>query len=418
MLSATILLYSVTRRIFDHHTAIFASALFAGVGSTQYLGAFATYDAMALCLLAAATWLGIRAAACRSVTSRAALVVLAAAAMVVANATKYATGLFDPVILIAITCFHWRELGRRAGVTAAFLFLSSAIIGMTAALALGGEPYYAGITHTTLSRTHGNWPIFGILFVSTGWIGTVAVLAVIGAAAAFCHQRTAPERVLAWVLAAAAFLAPAEQARIQVYTSLLKHVVFGGWFAAVVAGYAMTSFIRAVPIAKSRGALKAVTAAIALTAIAGSILATNQFSTWQNANPVLPTLTAALRDHPGPLLTDEAAQFDYYVQDVEPWQFITPIPNSSARALSQRIEGIKQHRFAFILLSFAVGGGGCGNEDPAVKSTHATCMHYIDLHIMSEIISSGGYRLIARIPYRTTSFHSAYMLWARKGPQR
>ena len=46
------------------------------------------------------------------------------------------------------------------------------------------------------------------------------------------------------------------------------------------------------------------------------------------------------------------------------------------------------------------------------------CLHYIDLRIMSEIISNGGYRLIARIPYRTTSFHSAYMLWAREGPQR
>jgi 4-amino-4-deoxy-L-arabinose transferase-like glycosyltransferase len=418
MLGATILLYGVTRRIFDRHTAVFASALFAGVGSTQYLGAFATYDAVALCLLAAATWLGIRAAACHSITSRAALVILAAGAVVVADATKYAAGLFDPIILIAVTCIHWRKLGRRAGVAAAFLFLSTAIIGISAALALGGEPYYAGIIHTTLSRAHGNWPIFGILFVSTGWIGAVAVLAVIGAAAASCHRRTAPERVLVWTLAAAAFLAPAEQARIQVYTSLFKHVVFGGWFAAVVAGYAMTSFIQAVPIMKSRGALRAVTAAIALAAIAGSTLAANQFSTWQNANPVLPTLTATLRAHPGALLTDEAAQFDYYIQAVEPWQLITPISNSSSRALSRNIEDIKQHRFAFILLSFAVGGGGCGNEDPTVKGTHAKCMHYIDLHIMSEIISSGGYNLIARIPYRTASFHSAYMLWARKGPQR
>ena len=45
-------------------------------------------------------------------------------------------------------------------------------------------------------------------------------------------------------------------------------------------------------------------------------------------------------------------------------------------------------------------------------------MHNIDLHVLYQIISDGGYRLIARIPYQTTSFKSDYMLWAREGPQR
>jgi Dolichyl-phosphate-mannose-protein mannosyltransferase len=414
-LCATILLYGVTRRIFDRHAAVFASALFVGVGSTQYLAAFATYDAMALCLLAAATWLGIRAAACCTATRRASLLILAAGALVVANATKYATGLFDPVVLVAIICFHWRELGRRAGVTAAFLLLGSTVAGITAALALGGEPYYAGIAYTTLSRAYGNWPIFGILFVSAGWIGIIAILGVIGAVAASCQRRAAPERVLAWTLAAAAFLAPAEQARIHVFTSLFKHVAFGGWFAAVVAGYALTAFIRAVPTAKSRGALKVVTAAITLAAISGSMLAIDHFGTWQNIDPALPALTGAMRAHPGTLLTDEAPPLEYYLQDVEPWQFLTSIPNSSPITLSR---DISQRRFAYILLSFTVGGGGCGNTDPAVRRTHDKCLHYMDLRIMSEIISSGAYKLIARIPYRTTSFHSAYMLWARKGSSR
>ena len=78
MLGATVLLHGVTRRIFDRQSAAFAAALFAGLGSAQYLGAFATYDAMALFLLAAATWLGIRAAACRTTSARLALILLAA----------------------------------------------------------------------------------------------------------------------------------------------------------------------------------------------------------------------------------------------------------------------------------------------------------------------------------------------------
>jgi hypothetical protein len=52
----------VTRRLFDRRSAFFAAALFAGLGSTQFLGALATYDPLALCLLALGTWLAVIAA--------------------------------------------------------------------------------------------------------------------------------------------------------------------------------------------------------------------------------------------------------------------------------------------------------------------------------------------------------------------
>ena len=65
MLGATALLHGITRRLFGLRPANFASALFAGLGTTQFLGAFATYDAMALMLLALATWLSVRATGSR-----------------------------------------------------------------------------------------------------------------------------------------------------------------------------------------------------------------------------------------------------------------------------------------------------------------------------------------------------------------
>ena len=415
MLAATVLLHGVTRRVFDRQSAAFAAALFAGLGSAQFLGAFATYDAMALVLLAAAAWLGMRAASCRTTAGRLALILLAVAALVTADAAKYAAALFDPVVLVAIAGFHWRERGWRGGITTGLLAAGGTAIGIATALAAGGEPYATGILSTTLSRQPGNWPIFGILFVSAGWVGTIAILAVIGAIAASCTHRSAPHRVLVWTLAGAAFLAPAEQARIHVFTSLFKHVAFGGWFAAAVAGYALTAFIRAVPAVKSRGALKVVTIAIAVATISGSMLAVNHYGTWQSVKPVLPTLAATLQAHPGSLLTDETPPFYYYLEDFEPWQRLTSIPNSSAWAISR---DIKQRRFTYVLLSFATSGGGCGNEDPAVKKTQSQCLHYIDLRVLTDIISDGGYRLIARIPYGTTSFKSDYMLWMREGSPR
>ena len=412
MLGATVLLHGVTRRVFGRQAAVFAAALFAGLGSAQYLSAFATYDAMALFLLATATWLGIRAACGRRTASRLALILLAAVVLVIADATKYAAALFDPVVLIVIACFHWRELGRRAGVVCGLLAVGGTALAMALALAWGGRPYAAGLAATTLARAHGNWPVFGILFVSAGWVGAIAVLALLGAIAASSRGSAVASRVLAWTLAVAAFLAPAEQARITVFTSLFKHVAFGGWFAAAVAGYALTAFIRAVPVAKARGAVWAALGLVAVTWVVGLLLAAGQYGNWANVDPVLPALTATLRAHPGSLLVDQAAPFDYYLIDNEPWQQISPIPLTSAAAEAQLV---RQRRFSVIVLSYTVGGGGCGNEDPAVNSTRGDCPHYADIRMLNDILSYGGYHLTARIPFRTTAFKSAYMIWAREG---
>lgn len=235
-------------------------------------------------------------------------------------------------------------------------------------------------------------------------------MAVIGAAAASCARPGWPHRVLVWTLAAAAFLAPAEQARIHVYTSLFKHAGFGGWFGAAVAGYGLTAFIRAVPAVKAQRALQAAVSLIAIGWIA-LLLAAGQFGSWANVNPVLPELTAALRAHPGPLLVDTTAPFDYYLIDHEPWQRIASIPPSS----QAEAQIVRQRRFSVILLSYTVGGGGCGNEDPAVQSTRSSCQHNVDIRMLNDILSDGTYRLIARIGYQTAAFRSTYMVWAREG---
>ncbi len=56
MTGATVLLWNATSRLFGDRAAFFAAALFAVLGPTQFLGALATYDAMALFLLAASAW--------------------------------------------------------------------------------------------------------------------------------------------------------------------------------------------------------------------------------------------------------------------------------------------------------------------------------------------------------------------------
>ncbi len=49
-----------TARLYGRRAALLATGLFATLAGTQFLGAFATFDAMALFLLALAAWLGVR----------------------------------------------------------------------------------------------------------------------------------------------------------------------------------------------------------------------------------------------------------------------------------------------------------------------------------------------------------------------
>lgn len=411
MLAATVLLHGVTRRLFDRRTAWMAAALFAGFGSAQYLGAFATYDAMALFMLALATWIGVRAAATRPVYGFP-MLALASVALVVADASKYVAAMFDPVVITVIAGAFWSARGRRLGAAAGGLLAALLVAGIAGGLAWGGHAYWLGVKASTLTRAKGTWPIFGIFYVSAGWVGALLALAVIGAVAATWTSSDWPTRVMVWALTGAGFLAPVEQARIHVFTALFKHVAYGAWFAAPVAGYALTAFRQAVPEVKRSGALRTCLVTIALTGISGVMLAGNQFSVWPSVTPILPTLQRVIAKNPGLLLAEEAPTFAYYLARDQPWQNIVAVPawagltGPSAGSFSA---GIKERRYAVIALTFDGRGGAC----VVSKSGESVCDHTVDGSILRAINAYGGYKLVVRIPYRTSAFRSVYMIWVR-----
>jgi hypothetical protein len=316
MLITTALLYDVTRRTFDRRAAVFAVALFAGLGSVQFLGAFATYDAMALMLLAAASWIGVRSSALRSPGAHAGLLVLCALFLALANATKYASALFDPVVIGLVSAAAWRERGRARGALAAVTATAGLAAMLAGALRLAGRQYWTGIAFTTLTRGTGTAPALGVLYVSGKWVGVVALLAVAGAVAATPSEGRAG-RTLAWVLASAPFLAPAEQARIHTITSLFKHVGYGSWFGCIVAGYALASLARAVPAAKARKAdlVGACTAALAMAA--GVALAGTHFAGWPDSAQMVKMVGPAVARGGCPCLMTENNVVFYYLPGLE-----------------------------------------------------------------------------------------------------
>ena len=400
MLAATSLLYGTTRRIFDRRAAFFAAALFAGLGATQFLGAFATYDAMAIAALALASWLGVRAAAMGR-RGRWLLLMLAGAVLVLANATKYASGLFDPVVIaVAMACI-WRRrgVGAAAAAAAVMLMTCAALVGV--GLKVGGSGYWLALTSTTLTRAGGNLPAFGILYASAEWVGGIALLAVIGAIATFAKCFSWPVRALACVLVIAVFLVPAEQARIHTITSLFKHVGFGAWFGCIMAGFALASLVTVVPAVKANGAIRVGVAAAVLGAVVGAAMGGSHFSGWPRSTSFTVRLEALAKQYRGPVLEDNDVPA-YYIPDLR-WRsragtaqftYIDPRTGRKLSGPSAYLDAIKHGYFSIIALSFA----------NTIQ---------VDKMIAHDISVTGAYRLSAVIPYEVDGVRAAYEIWVR-----
>ena len=406
MLGATALLHGVTRRLFGLRPANFAAALFAGLGATQFLGAFATYDAMALMLLALATWLSVRAGGSR-LAVQLPLLVAAASALALADAAKYAATLFDPIVIGVAGLVAWRAGGRKNGIVAALGMTSALGLLLYLGIRLGGPTYWRGITYTTLARAHGGSSAAGIVADSLGWVAVIVILAAIGSAVAITMQPALPMKLCACLLASAVILAPANQARIHVFTSLFKHVGFGAWFGAAVAGYALASLASAVPAVKQRGAAMTSAGVAVAGLLIGASLAQTHFLSWPNTTAFVTQLRTLLPAHKGHVLAaDNGNVIEYYLPDElqgmifdGPWflRYQDPATGKYLTGRAAYADAIKHGYFSVIALSFG--------------DSRAT-----DQAITRDIRTHGGYQLIATLPYHAAGRASSFRIWVRVGP--
>jgi hypothetical protein len=245
MLATTALLYSLTRRLFNERIALCAAALFSVSEAVIFLGNFATFDATCLFLLACASWIVVRTAAFRWP-----VFLLAAPLAALAVGVKYAGLLFVPTIALMPALAGWPERGRR--VLLYPLGFGVAVAGLLyAAVRLGGPAYMSAIKSTTTDRAQGTVPVGTILREAAEWGGVLFAAAVIGSVAYVWRVRTEPDEKIAppgdrlrrialgVVLTGTALLAPAYQAHLHTDISFLKHVGFGLFFAAPMAGFGL-----------------------------------------------------------------------------------------------------------------------------------------------------------------------------------
>jgi hypothetical protein len=305
MLAATALLYAATGRLFGRKAGLAAAAIFAALGPVQVLGAFATFDAMSIFLLALASWLVIRAQGWSSEL----LILAAGLVMALANATKYASALWDPVIislavLATAQAGWWRPAMR--GVRLALYTLAALAIAL---FRFGGHTYVHGLLFTTLLRQAGGTRASALTVFtdSFNWVGIVFVLAIVGIGISFTEGIRV--RLLCIALTASILLAPSEQARIHILTSLHKHVAFGAWFAAMVAGYALA---RGLEVNKAKG-WRVIAAATGIAAFLGFPQANAFYRVWPNSSAVVSHLAPVIAETRCPCLITESNVVNYYL---------------------------------------------------------------------------------------------------------
>jgi hypothetical protein len=251
MLAITTMCYSIARYLFNERVALCAAALFSATESAIFLGNFATYDASCLFLLAAAAWIMVYTARCRWP-----LFLLAAPVAALAVAVKYAGLLWVPTIAILPILVAWPDRIRRVWFYPIFFLI---VVGelLYIGLRLGGHSYIAALESTTTNRAQGGTPDTTLLIESLKWGGLLFALAVIGSITYVYRVRTDPDEKIApagsrlrraalgLVLTGTALLAPIYQAHLHTDISFQKHIGFGLFFAAPMAGFGLVRIMGA-----------------------------------------------------------------------------------------------------------------------------------------------------------------------------
>ena len=280
-------------------------------------------------------------------------------------------------MLAVVAVAAGRQHRGRAWLTALLTVLVSWLVLICSGIRAGGREYWLGISSTTLARPLSNAPVGTVLRSAYQWTSLILVLAVLGAVLASRGQ--ARGKGLPAALAAAALLVPAWQARLHTTVSLQKHVVFGAWFAAIAAGYAMARLSRVDP---GRGWAAVMALPIAAATVFGSMgQAASLYLIWPNSAGAVSVLRSAIPAHPGNYLAEDYDVEAYYLRAEVPWPRWSNTYYFSYRGAPPGATCYQaahhRHYFSLVILDFG---------DTATTDTQIT----------ADMRHAGGYYVLAR----------------------
>ncbi len=412
MLGATTLLWSVTRQLFGRQAAFFAAALFAVLGPTLHLGAFATYDAMSVLLVSLAAWLVVRAGARDDATR---WLVAAGVVLAVANATAYSSIFGDLVVILLALLIALPELGGKLAAARCLTVLIVIVVLLGLGCLAGGSSYVNGFEITTLERAQGSASVSAVLADAWSWTGVIVVAAACGLVISALRREQRTRTVLLAVLAFAAFLGPVEQAYLHTAASLDKHVGLGAWFAAIAAGYAVDRLIAAAGAGSARTVTcGACVVAMALPVSLG-VSQSRQFSTgWPESTDFVAIIRPLVEHGTGRLLVEDPSIAEYYLHAENQWMrwsstrnIVLPSgassggPSSSAGIVGPGNAGtfgtkIQEGYFSLVALNFA----DTTSLDERIAADLALNPHYKKILVVPYGPAPGTYVIWQYEPYR------------------
>jgi hypothetical protein len=226
---------------------------------------------------------------------------------------------------------------------------------------------------TTTGRPHGTDPASLVFADAWSWTALVLVPAAVAVVACAVRRRW-PQALLLAALALSALLAPADQARIQTTTSLNKHVDFGAWFAAIAAGYLLSS------LSRRRAVLALAMAALIPVTWVGRAQAREMID-WPDMTGLV-KVVRPLTAHGGHFLVETTDVLQYYLPDTS-WQQWSDTQDNGPEYYQREIA---RHYFSLVILS--------DDQTPAN-----------DYVIGLAMSSAGGYQLVAKVRSGQTVFY-------------
>jgi 4-amino-4-deoxy-L-arabinose transferase-like glycosyltransferase len=393
MLGVTVLLWATTARLYGRRAALLACALFATLAGTQFLGSVATADAPALLLLALAAWLGVRAADAGR-WARVAPLAGCGLGLAAANVTEYATVLFVPVVVAVVALAAGRAAEPRprgTRVLGAGMVLAAWALPVPAAV-VASERDWPSVWAGALAYPAGDSAVGSVL--RDAYVGTSLVLVLAGLGVWLAARSRRPElaagRFLPVVLLAAALLVPAVQAGRHSTDGLAGHLVFGAWFAAIAAGYALARLSR---VDRGYGWAAVMALPIAAATLFGSLGGAHALHRgWPDATALVRVLGPATDAHPGSYLAEDDEVPAYYLRSQVRWQNWAGTRSfryaGQPAGAASYAAAIARHHFALVIVDFG---------DTAAA----------DAQITADLRRTGGYHVLARA--------GRFTVWAEGG---
>ncbi|GGG29363.1 hypothetical protein GCM10007304_49000 [Rhodococcoides trifolii] len=385
MMVAVIGTYGAGSQLFGRTAGLLGAGALSVCGSVIFVSHLATFDAMAMALIALGFWVTVYSAQ----HSKFLFAPIVGVIMAVAFFTKYGTAVYVPGLALVGIVLSWNML-RWGSVRRGIMLCITAAATAFFVITFWAGDLMGGIEVTTTDRT----PISpasasDLVSNSVAWVGPWLLLAVLGG---LTMLRRWP---LVAVLLLLSIIVPLQQIRIGESTSLAKHVGFGIIFAAPLIG-ALGAWLFS----------KSAWIAVPFVAVVGSALLVSGLShsqrfltTWVDDRAIVEQLRTEIDRSPGKAVLGEEPSAQRYALrgEIDPilWSDTFGFLYGGESGIPAYQTAIDQSHFGTIYLTTNTSNGKLINQYLTDNET--------------------PYRLSAKVPFtRYDEFAGYYLVWTPK----